>query len=144
MFTWWLYQEFSYLQQSPPGWSGLGNLLWRWISGLMLKGFKKVSLWLSMSQGIGIQTLVWEPFNRAWLTIGQNTFFPSPNSTLYLGHSSYFYRSAFDRARTPLLQDRTSRFSTWSPPHRAHGGSEERPSIPSLKLWAPQVCWILL
>ena len=101
IFTWGLYQESAYLQKSPPVWSGLVDLLRKWISGLMIGELRKRSLVLSMTQWIGIWTLVLAPLSKAWLTMGQSTSFLSPKTSLYLGHSSSFSRPSMGRASVP-------------------------------------------
>ena len=83
--------EFAFLQHTAPGWPGFLNLLGRWTSGLMLEAFSKLSLWLFMSQWIGIQTTLStleqdladnEP---EWKSL-------SPKTSLYLVQSSTFSR----------------------------------------------------
>ena len=82
--------SISLLQQTPPEWSGLEDLLGRWIFGFMLGVFRKWSLWHSMSQWIGIQTPVRACLRRARHKMGQSTIFLSPKTGLYLGPSSSF------------------------------------------------------
>ena len=71
-------------------------------SGSMwLVGFRKSSMWFSLSQWIENWTLLWASLSRAWLTMGQSASFLSLKATLYLGHSSSFSRPLFGLTRFP-------------------------------------------
>ena len=98
--------------------SGLVDLLGWWISGLVLQGFRKWSLCLSISQWIGNQSRFWAPLSRAWQTMGHRAIFLSPQNRLSLGKSSFFSRPTLVRARCP------------SPPR---GKPQELPLHPSIK-----------
>ena len=63
-------QIIAYLQQTP---TGTVDLLRKWTSLLMLGTFIKWSLWLLMSQWIGIWKTVWAPLRRVWLKMGRST-----------------------------------------------------------------------
>ena len=48
-FTWGLQHNLDYLPQTPPGWSGFVDFLGSWIPALLPGGFRKWSVWLTMS-----------------------------------------------------------------------------------------------
>ena len=68
--------------------------------------------------------------------------FCNPNSVSIWDTPHPSIQSHLEEPESHLLQDGTSRPSAWSPHYRSHGGSEERTSIPALKLWTPQLCWM--
>lgn len=68
---------------------------------LVIGGFRKLSLWLSVSQRICIWTPIWFSLRRAQVTMGENASFLKPKTSLYLGHSSSFIRPLIGSARLP-------------------------------------------
>jgi len=89
IFSWGIWQEWTSQQHTPLGSPGLGEMLGRLISRLVLVAYRKRSLWLSMSQLIDIKTTLWAPLYRSgwqWAT------FLSPKSKLSLGPYSSFSR----------------------------------------------------
>ena len=71
------------------------------ISALVLGGFRKWSLWLSMPHRIGIWTPVWTALSKAWMTMDHIENFLSSKTSLHLGNSSSFSRPLIGRARIP-------------------------------------------
>ena len=97
MLTWGLYQELATLMQAHTliarswGYALVGVLWTRAVA------YRKRTLWLSMSQWIGIQTTVWAALSKAWLMMHRSACLLSPKSGLSLGHSI----QSIVRARVP-------------------------------------------
>ena len=100
------------------------KLLVRWISRFTLRRIRRWSLWVSMSQWLGIYEGVWAPFSRVWMTMRQSSRIRSPQTSLHLGQSSSFSRPSIGRPEAPLVQEGHLKTCPRSPHHTAHGGEE--------------------
>jgi len=123
--------------KTTPGWPELLDLLERWASELVLRGFRKWSPWLLRSLLFVFQTLIWALLTKSWLTICWSVCLLSPKSvstwnTLYPSLDPRLVGTA-----SPLFNEGTLKTLTWRPQHWAHGGSQRRPSI------IPYTCWQL-
>ena len=112
--------------------------LLRWISRLLLRGVRSWSLWLSMSQWIGIYEGVWAPFSRVWMTMRQSSRIRSPQTSLHLGQSSSFSRPSIGRPEAPLVQERNLKSCPRGALSTGLTEDNKRDSINSWQLCTPQ------